>query len=165
MLRSEFSNLRNVRSCYRRRYPMALNLELLESSFLQIKEQESTFTTHFYTNLFTDYPEVKPLFANTHMDEQAKKLFKSLVLVVESLRTPDALTKSLSGLGTRHVQYGVLPNHYPMVGSALLKAFSICLEDAWTQETEQAWIEAYATVTQLMLHGAEYPPEILNPYA
>lgn len=130
---------------------MSLNVELLESSFSQIKEQETEFTTHFYLNLFADYPEVKPLFSNTHMEEQVRKLFKSLVLVVENLRNPNVLSNALKSLGTRHIQYGVLPEHYPMVGSTLLKTFSICLEDAWTPATEQAWSEAYTAVTQLML--------------
>lgn len=142
---------------------MPLNVELLESSFSEIKERKTEFTTCFYTNLFTDYPEVKPLFTKTDMEEQQKKLFQSLVFTVESLRKPDVLTSALTGLGSRHVQYGVLPEHYPMVGSTLLKSFAICLQQAWTSDTEQAWIEAYAAVTQLMLEGAEYPVEILNP--
>lgn len=142
---------------------MSLNVELLESSFSQIKERETEFMTLFYTNLLTDYPEVKPLFANTHMEKQAKQLFKSLVLVVNNLRRPDVLSTALKGLGTRHISYGVLPSHYPMVGSSLLKALSICSEHGWTPATELAWSEAYAVVTQLMLSGAEYPAEILTP--
>jgi len=100
---------------------MALNVELLESSFAQIKVNSSEVTKRFYTLLFTDYPEVQPLFANTHMEKQGKQLFQSLVFTVNNLRKPDALSDALRGLGTRHVQYGVLPQHYPMVGS-LLKA-------------------------------------------
>lgn len=116
---------------------------------------------HFYTTLFADYPEVKPLFANTHMAKQAKQLFKALVLVIDNLRHPDVLSQVLKGLGTRHLQYGVLPNHYPMVGNTLLKTLSLYL-DVWTPATEQAWSEAYAVVTQLMLNGADYPVEILT---
>jgi hemoglobin-like flavoprotein len=141
---------------------MTLNVELLESSFSQIKDQEKGFTTHFYQILFADSPAVKPLFADTHMEKQARQLFKSLVFVVDNLRCPGVLSDSLKGLGTRHVRYGVLPEHYPMVGSALLKALSICLENAWTTTTEQAWSEAYSVVTQLMLSGADYPSEILT---
>ena len=141
-----------------------MNIELLESSFGQLKNREAEFSAYFYTNLLTDYPEVQPLFANTHMKEQQKKLFQSLVLVVDNLRKPDVLTSELKGLGTRHVKYGVLPEHYPMVGGTLLKVFSICLKEAWTPNTELAWIEAYGAIAQLMLDGAEYPPEILNPH-
>jgi hemoglobin-like flavoprotein len=141
---------------------MSLNVELLESSFAQIKDRQTEFTEYFYTNLLTDYPEVKPLFANIHMQEQQKKLFQSLVLTVDNLSKPDVLTDALKGLGTRHVKYGVLPEHYPMVGSSLLKTFATCLQSAWTPNIEQAWIEAYGAITQLMLDGADYPAEILN---
>jgi hemoglobin-like flavoprotein len=144
---------------------MTLNIELLESSFSQIKDQEIEFTTHFYRILFADSPAVKPLFADTHMEKQARQLFKSLVFVVDNLRCPGVLSDSLKGLGTRHVRYGVLPEHYPMVGSALLKALSICLRNAWTTTTEQAWSDAYTVVTQLMLSGADYPREILTARA
>ncbi len=135
---------------------MSLNIELLESSFSQIKAQEIEFTTHFYTNLFADYPELKPLFVNTHMEKQARQLFKSLVLVVDNLHRPDVLATLLKGLGNRHLHYGVLPEHYPMVGSALLKALSICSQPSWTPAIEQAWCNAYAVVTQLMLSGANH---------
>jgi hemoglobin-like flavoprotein len=141
---------------------MALNIELLESSFSQIRTQETECMNYFYTTLFADYPQVKLLFANTAMRKQAKQLFKSLVFVVENLRCPDVLATALKALGTRHVQYGVQAEHYPIVGSTLLKAFSICLDSAWTPDTEQSWSEAYAVITELMLSGTEYPNEILT---
>ncbi len=141
---------------------MALNIELLESSFSQIRTQETECMNYFYTTLFADYPQVKLLFANTAMRKQAKQLFKSLVFVVENLRCPDVLATALKALGTRHVQYGVQAEHYPIVGSTLLKAFSICLDSAWTPDTEQSWSKAYAVITELMLSGTEYPNEILT---
>lgn len=141
---------------------MALNVELLESSFAQVKSNSSEFTERFYTLLFADYPEVRPLFASTSMEEQGKKLFQSLVLVVNNLLQPDVLSSALKGLGTQHIQYGVLPQHYPMVGNSLLKAFEVTLGTAWTPNVQQAWTEAYGAVTQLMLEGANYSPEQLN---
>ncbi len=144
---------------------MPLNVELLEASFAPIKAQETEFTGHFYRVLFEDSPTVKLLFTNIQMGKQAKQLFKSLVFVVDKLRCPDVLSSTLAGLGTRHIQYGVLPEHYPMVGSALLKALSICLEDAWTPATEQAWSEAYITIAQLMLSGANDSIKTLTLHA
>ena len=140
---------------------MALNVELLESSFAQIKVNSLEVTKRFYTVLFTDYPEVQPLFANTNMEKQRKQLFQFLVFTVNNLRKPDALSDALGGLGTRHVQYGVLPQHYPMVGSSLLKAFEVSLGTGWTPDVQQAWTEAYEVVVQLMLEGADYLPECL----
>jgi hemoglobin-like flavoprotein len=141
---------------------MSLNVELLESSFAQVKSKGLELTERFYAVLFADYPEVQPLFVSTHMEKQGKQLFQSLVFTVDHLSKTDELVKALKGLGTRHVQYGVLPLHYPMVGSSLLKAFEATLGTAWTPDVHQAWAEAYGVVAQVMLEGADYSPEQLN---
>jgi hemoglobin-like flavoprotein len=141
---------------------MTLNIELLETSFALVSDRGAEFTNKFYSTLLTDYPEVQPLFKHTDMESQGKHLFDSLVFVVKSLRDSEALSKALKGLGTRHVKYGVLPEHYPMVGGALLHTFETTLSTAWTPEIRQAWTEAYGAVTQLMLEGADYSPQILN---
>jgi hemoglobin-like flavoprotein len=141
---------------------MSLNATVLSQSFECIKPDAIEFAACFYTNLFVDYPQLQPLFANTNMTEQEKKLLSAIVLVIENLRQPDLLTNPLRGLGARHVKYGVLPEHYPMVGKTLLKTFSSYLKADWTLEVEQAWTDAYAAIASLMLEGAEYPQEILN---
>jgi peroxiredoxin/hemoglobin-like flavoprotein len=134
---------------------MTLNIELLERSFSIVKKHATVFTETFYTNLFTDYPEVKPLFTNSHMEEQGKKLFSSLVLTIDSLRKPELLAETLRGLGTKHIKYRVLPQHYPMVGNSLLKSLESSLEQAWTNDVKQSWVEAYTAITQLMLEGVD----------
>jgi hemoglobin-like flavoprotein len=143
-----------------------LNVEILESSFqLVVKSTQNasqTIPTAFYTNLLGDYPEVQPLFANTHMDKQGDHLFNSLKFVVSNLRNSDLLVETLKGLGTRHVKYGVLPHHYPLVGSSLLKTLASAAGEAWTPDVKQAWVDAYGVITTVMLEGADYPPEILN---
>ncbi|MFB2892815.1 globin, partial [Aerosakkonemataceae cyanobacterium BLCC-F50] len=70
---------------------MSLNVELLEQSFEKIKPHAHEFVVSFYENLFAANPEVKPLFAQTDMTNQYKKLLNSLVLVVENLRQPENL--------------------------------------------------------------------------
>lgn len=134
---------------------MSLQVELLEESFDRVKPKADDFVSSFYENLFGDYPAAKPLFGSTDMAAQKKKLLGSLVLVVENLRKPEALTGALKGLGARHVQYGALPEHYPLVGNSLLKTFEQYLEEDWTPETKQAWVDAYGVITELMLEGAE----------
>ncbi|MDJ0680756.1 MAG: globin family protein, partial [Xenococcaceae cyanobacterium MO_167.B52] len=111
---------------------MSLQVELLEQSFEAIKPQANEFVNSFYDNLFTANPEAKPLFKTTDMAEQKKKLLNSLVLVVDNLRKPDVLDDALRGLGARHVKYGALPEHYPLVGSALLTTFEQYLKEQWT---------------------------------
>ncbi|ELS02390.1 hemoglobin-like flavoprotein [Xenococcus sp. PCC 7305] len=138
---------------------MSLQVELLEESFEAIKPQANEFVNSFYENLFTANPEAKPLFDTTDMTEQKKKLLASLVLVVENLRKPDALEGALKGLGARHVKYGALPEHYPLVGGALLTTFGQYLGEKWTPEVKQAWIDAYGAISEIMLDGADYSKE------
>ena len=138
---------------------IGLQVELLEQSFEKVKLQANEFAASFYDNLFTDYPDAKPLFANTNIAEQSKKLLASLVFVVENLKKPGALTEALQGLGARHVKYGALPEHYPLVGNSLLKTFEQYLGEDWTDEVKQAWVDAYGVITEVMLAGADYSPE------
>jgi nitric oxide dioxygenase len=138
---------------------MSLEVKLLEASFEKIKPQANEFADSFYENLFTANPEAKPLFANTNMGEQKQKLLASLVLVVENLQKPDLLNDRLKGLGARHVQYGTLPEHYPLVGAALLTTFEQYLDNEWTPEVKQAWVDAYGVISEIMLDGADYSQE------
>jgi nitric oxide dioxygenase len=133
-----------------------LQVTLLETSFEQIKPQADAFVGSFYGNLFTDYPAAQPLFAHSDMEAQRKKLLDSLVFVVENLKQPGALTEALQGLGARHVKYGALPEHYPLVGKSLLKTFGQYLGEGWTEEVQQAWVDAYQVITEVMLVGADY---------
>ena len=135
---------------------MSLQVEVLEKSFDEIKPVANEFVTSFYDNLFTAHPEAKPLFETTDMEAQKNKLLNSLVLVVDNLRNPDALNGALRGLGARHVKYGALPEHYPLVGGALLTTFEQYLGDKWTPNTKDAWVGAYGAISEIMLDGADY---------
>ncbi len=145
---------------------MSLQVELLENSFDEIKPHANGFVSSFYENLFTANPEAKPLFDTTDMEAQKKKLLSSLVLVVDNLRKPDVLDGALRGLGARHVKYGALPEHYPLVGGALLTTFEQYLQEKWTPEVKQAWVDAYGAISEIMLDGADYSQaEISLPVA
>jgi uncharacterized protein YjbI with pentapeptide repeats/hemoglobin-like flavoprotein len=131
-----------------------LPIELVETSFEKIKPRAGEFVSSFYQNLFETYPETKRLFSKTDMDKQEKKLLNSLILLVEGLRTPDALVPVLKDLGARHKGYGTLTEYYPLVGEILLNTFAEYLQADWTPEVAQAWLDIYTTVSNLMLEGA-----------
>ncbi len=134
-----------------------LDIERLEQSFAQIKDRGPEFTTTFYNTLFANYPEVKPLFQQVDMQEQGKKLFASLALVVANLRHPESLTTRLTTMGARHIEYGVVPDHYSMVGNALLQALATTLGPDWTPDLHQNWTEAYQVVAEVMQTAADRP--------
>ncbi len=136
---------------------MALQIELLETSFQTIAPCGEAFVTDFYERLFTRFPQTRAFFASTDMKEQRKKLLGALALVIQNLRKPEVLTSALKGLGQRHVKYGVLPEHYPIVGAILLETFADFLGELWTPTYHDAWAEAYEAVCAIMLEGASVP--------
>jgi nitric oxide dioxygenase len=132
---------------------MTLQIELLETSFQAIAPHGEAFVTAFYERLFTNYPQTRAFFSSTNMKEQRKKLLGALILVIQNLRKPDVLTSALQGLGQRHVNYGVRPEHYPIVGTILLETFAEFLGDNWTPEYHDAWAQAYEAICSIMLEG------------
>lgn len=131
-----------------------LRIELVETSFEKIKPRAVEFVSSFYENLFVAYPETQRLFGKTDMDKQGKKLLNSLILLVAGLRTPEELIPVLKDLGARHKGYGIVTEYYPLVGDILLKTFADYLQEDWTPEVAQAWLEIYTNTSNLMLEGA-----------
>jgi len=76
------------------------------------------------------------------------------VLLRKSLRDLDAIVPKLRELGARHVAYGAQPEHYPVVGTALIASMAAVAGDAGTGEFEVAWSEAFEIVAATMLEGA-----------
>jgi len=133
---------------------MGLNVELLEKSFALVAPKGDALVVRFYERLFQAYPSVKPLFKNASPAEQRKKLLASLVLVIQSLRRPDQLTKALRALGARHVGYGAQPAHYDAVAETLLAVLAEFAGAAWTPAVRRAWTEALGAIKTIMLEGA-----------
>jgi len=133
---------------------MALQIELLETSFQAIAPHGEALVKAFYERLFSNYPHTRAFFASTDMKEQRKKLLGALILVIQNLRKPEVLTSALKGLGQRHAAYGVRPEHYPIVGTILLETFADFLGDDWTPAYQDAWAQAYEAICALMLEGA-----------
>jgi nitric oxide dioxygenase len=141
---------------------MSLPVVILQESFNKVKPRGSELADSFYENLFTMYPSAKPLFEHTQMAKQKQMLVGALAMAIDNLTNPEVLSKELKGLGARHVKYGALPAHYPLVGNALLATLEQYLATDWTAEVKEAWVAAYGAITELMLDGAEYPPEVLK---
>src|SRR5262245_49579517 len=100
----------------RQEKPMSLDLEALETSFDLVAPRGDELMDIFYAQLFAAAPAVKPLFARSDLKQQKAMLLGTLVLLRKSLRNLEAIVPKLHELGARHVSYGALPEHYPVVG-------------------------------------------------
>ncbi len=132
---------------------MSLDLEALETSFDLVAPRGDELMDEFYARLFTAAPSVRPLFP-TDMKTQKTMLLSALVLLRKSLRNLDGIVPTLHALGARHVAYGAKPEHYPVVGSALIASMSAIAGPEWKPEYESAWSAAFGVVAGAMIDGA-----------
>jgi hemoglobin-like flavoprotein len=132
-----------------------MDLDALETSFDLVAPRGGELMEIFYANLFAAAPAVRPLFADSDMASQRQMLLGALVLLRKSLRDLDRIVPTLKQLGARHVAYGAKPEHYPVVGSALIAAMAEVAGDAWTARYAAAWEEAFGVVAGAMIAGAD----------
>jgi nitric oxide dioxygenase len=126
---------------------------LVQQSFAQVAPIADKAAEIFYDRLFEVAPAVKPLFSGD-MAEQRRKLMAMLAAVVGGLSDLPSVLPAASALAKRHVDYGARPEHYPVVGDALLWTLARGLGPQWTPEVAAAWTAAYATLSGFMIEQA-----------
>jgi nitric oxide dioxygenase len=88
------------------------------------------------------------------MREQGKKLLTTLAFVVRSLHAPDKILQPAKNLAVKHIAYGVKPEHYTLVGNALLRTLKKGLGAEFTPEVRAAWVEAFRMLATVMKEAA-----------
>jgi hemoglobin-like flavoprotein len=133
-------------------------VKLVQESFAKVAPISDTAAVLFYDRLFEVAPQVKAMFP-ADMTEQRRKLMATLAVVVNGLGHLESILPAASALATRHVAYGARPEHYPVVGGALLWTLEKGLGDGWTPEVAEAWTAAYGTLSGFMIHQAYGRPQ------
>ena len=133
---------------------MALDPQLLRSSFELVIDRRPDVTALFYDELFTRHPEARALFGRNSRQEQEAMLAAALSAVLDHLEDGQWLESALTELGRKHSEYGVIEEHYGWVGEALLATFAKVAGTDWSPECEQAWTAAYGAISSTMLSGA-----------
>jgi hemoglobin-like flavoprotein len=132
---------------------MALDPQVLRTSFELVIERQPELTTRFYEILFDRYPQVRALFG-TDTTHQSKMLASALVAVMDNLEDASWLSSTLTAMGRKHVQYGVTNEMYDWVGASLLATLAEVAGRDWTPALEAQWTEAYGAIAGLMQQGA-----------
>ena len=131
----------------------AKTIEIIKSTVPALQEKGVDITKHFYKTMFANNPEVKPMF---DMDKQASgeqpvALANAILAAAENIDNLDAIMGAVKSIGERHVELGVLPEHYPIVGKNLLIAIKDILGDAATDEVMQAWEKTYGVLAEVFI--------------
>jgi hemoglobin-like flavoprotein len=128
-------------------------VKLVQESFAKVVPISEAAAVIFYDRLFEVAPSVKAMFPDD-MSGQRKKLMMMLAAVVNGLGNLESILPAASALAKRHVGYGAQPEHYPVVGGALLWTLEKGLGEAWTPEVADAWTAAYGTLSGYMISEA-----------
>lgn len=89
----------------------------------------------------------------------ANKVVITIDTAVKLLGDLGTLVPVLQSLGLRHVGYNVIPEHYDVVGQAVIASLGTALGDKFTEPVKNAWIKVYTTVKTVMC-GDNYKVEV-----
>jgi len=128
-------------------------INLVQTSFAEVKPIAVVAAELFYQRLFTLDPSLRPMFKGD-MAYQGRMLMSMLHSAVNGLTNLEALVPVVRQLGARHVGYGVRDEHYATVGSALLWTLEQGLGDKFTPDVRKAWAAAYGLLADVMQFGA-----------
>ncbi len=132
---------------------MALQVDLLRTSFHQAVSRDPDLARHFYEDLFSSHPEARSLFRRNAPEVQERMLADTLAAAMDHLEDAPWLQENLGKLGAKHAEYGVTPEMYEWVGGSLLATLRTVASADWTAEREAAWRDLYAAVAAMMLAG------------
>ena len=103
---------------------------------------------------------VSPTF-QAHARSVVHMLESALVMMLKNELGNLAL--ALRSLGARHVEYGVLPQHYGFVETALLRVLEGGLgPDKWTMKLRKSWAAVFKFIAKAMQSGATSEINIIN---
>lgn len=66
----------------------------------------------------------------------------------------DLVEEQLQHLGVSHIDYGVMPKHYPLMGRALMDTMAAKLGDRFTTRHKESWNTVYTFMSVSMMQGA-----------
>lgn len=130
---------------------------IVKSTVPLLESGGEALMTHFYRVMLAEYPEVRPLFnqANQASGDQPRALANGVLMYARHIDQLDQLGNLVAKIINKHVALQILPEHYPIVGSCLLRAIEDVLgSDIATPEVLAAWGAAYNQLADILI-GAE----------
>jgi NAD(P)H-flavin reductase/hemoglobin-like flavoprotein len=127
---------------------------ILKESWTLVEEQQDKLASYFYARMFLSNPQLRDLFP-IQMDVQRARLLGAIVTAVQTVDDPERFDEYLRSLGRDHRKFHVRPEHYDVVGAALMEALRTFGGQHWSPEYDQAWRDAYAVISAKMISAAE----------
>lgn len=141
---------------------------IVKSTVPLLESGGEALMTHFYTLMLTEFPQVRPLFnqANQASGDQPRALANGVLMYARHIDQLDQLGDLVARIINKHVALQILPEHYPIVGSCLLRAIEQVLgSDIATPQVLAAWGAAYNQLADILIgaEGAIYDEKAAAP--
>src|SRR5262245_60671395 len=128
---------------------------IVKASVPLLAERGLEVTMRMYDLMFSENPEVLPLFnrANQTPAGQPLALARSLYAYATQIDNLEALAGAVELIANKHASLGVKPEHYEVVGKHLIQA----LKDVLKIDEEQAaaWGAAYWFLAKILIDGEQ----------
>jgi len=131
--------------------------DIIKATVPLLETGGEALTTHFYKLMLSDYPQVRPLFNQAHQASgaQQRALANGVLMYARNIDRLEALGPLATQIVNKHVALQIQPEHYPIVGTCLLRAIREVLGEAVaTDAVIDAWGAAYQQLADILI-GAE----------
>ena len=132
--------------------------DLIKATVPLLETGGEALTRHFYQLMFSEYPQVQPLFNQAHQasGDQQRALANGVLMYARNIDRLEALGQLVGQIVSKHVSLQILPEHYPIVGSCLLRAIREVLgAEIATDAVIDAWAAAYGQLAQILIDAEE----------
>ncbi|NRB38265.1 MAG: NO-inducible flavohemoprotein [Pseudomonadales bacterium] len=132
-------------------------IDIIKATVPAVAANAEAITAHFYPLMFTEFPQVKVFFNQSHQQSgtQSKALAGAVVAYAANIENLGVLASAVDRIVNKHVSLDIQPAHYEIVGGCLLKSIKAVLGDAATDEVMTAWGEAYWQLANLLIAAEE----------
>ncbi|SFP52184.1 NO-inducible flavohemoprotein [Pseudomonas borbori] len=131
---------------------------LIKATVPLLETGGEALTRHFYQLMLGEYPQVRPLFNQAHQasGDQQRALANGVLMYARHIDRLEALGPLVGQIVSKHVSLQILPEHYPIVGSCLLRAIREVLgAEIATDAVIDAWGAAYGQLAQILIDAEE----------
>lgn len=127
--------------------------QLVQQTLRQIAPLAETASALFYMRLFELDPSLRAVFT-PDLQVQSRKLLSMIAYNRDGLEYSETLILSLTQLGRRFAENGLIPSDYETIGNALLWTLARGLGAAFTAEVREAWEVVYGLLSEVAIEAS-----------
>ncbi len=129
-------------------------ISIIQATVPILETGGEALTTHFYKIMLSDHPEVRSLFNQAHQQQgtQARALANAILRYARCINNLGGMGNLPAQIIQKHVALQILPEHYPIVGTCLLRAIREVLGvEVATDAVLDAWGAAYWQLANILI--------------